>query len=64
MTRVLEDSHKIDPGKTTVSPLEDHVTTITHPLTVLSLPDTDQTPEMILDPGMILEGYLQLDPQT
>ena len=63
MTRVLEGSHKTDPEKTTASPLEDHVTT-THPLTELSLPDTDPTPEMILDPGMILELDLQLDPQA
>ena len=62
MIRVLEGSHKTDPGKTTASPLEDHVTNITHHLIELSHPDTDPTLGMIIDLGMILDP--QLDPQT
>ena len=49
MTRVQEESHKIDPERTTASPLAKHVTDTTHPLTGVRHPDKDQAPDMILN---------------
>ena len=52
MTRVQEESHRIDPERTTANPLAKPVTSNTHPLTGVRHPDKDPAQDMILGSGM------------